>query len=521
MNMHYKYRQKDLTALAFSTFLQYYWLSQLKYVLFFWEKWIFAFYVPEEHILRRIEEVVDFKEIIRILEDKYSGKITPIPRIEPLNLFKFYLVMFLYPIGFERELCRRAHSDMAIRWFCGFGPFGNIPHHSTLSKFRKRVDEETFLRVFEYIVYCCVQAGLVKGNHISIDGSKLLADAKRYTSAEQARRLTKEFIKRLFESEYVEGETNEEEEKLKKIAKEASKLVGYPVKKADKILEKIKKEAEEIKTELVKIKDIPIQKTKEIKDKLSELLHEISHAKGDLGARIGRTSSNENYCGYLQSFAIDLPGGVFTACCLESGDTHYSKLFIPTYEAHKKNAGNPPNEISLDRGYDKIEVREHLEKDKTKVYISLVKRNNRYGVYSTEMFKFNGEDELICPAEEPMEKLGKKPRKDRKTRFKGVVCAGCKLRQFCTTGSYRTVEIIEEEHKRRQEAERISQTPEHKEAIKKRLRIEGGIGHLKDHHLLRRALYRNKEMIKIQQLMSVTSSNIEKLIQAKTSIARY
>lgn len=513
---HLLCRPKGLKTLAFSVLLQY---VLLKEVLFSWEKWIFAFYIPEGHILKRIGEGVDFKSIERILESKYSGKITPIPRIDPIKIFKLYLVMFLYPVYSERELCRRAHSDMAVRWFCDFGPMGKIPDHSTISKFRTRVGTKTFLEVFKYIVDCCVAAGLVNNNHISIDGSKLPANAKRYTSAEQARRLMKEFVKRLFGTEYVEGESKEQEEELKEIAEIASKLVGYPVQKAGKVVENIKTEAKELGIKLVKIKGIPIQKIKEIKEKISEVLHEISHAKGDSRARVGRTSSNENYCGYLQSFAYDYPVGVFTTCCLEPADTDCSNIFIPTYEAHKKNVGKPPDEISLDRGYDEIKVREILEKDKTKAYISLVKRENKYGVYSTEMFEFNEEGDLICPAGKRMEKLGKKPRKDRKTRFKGVTCSGCELRKFCTTVTYRTIEIIEEEHKRRQEAERISQTPEHKSAIKKRLRIEGGIGHLKDYHLLRRALYRNEEMIKIQQLMSVTSSNIEKLVRVKVPIA--
>ncbi|MDI6735225.1 MAG: transposase [bacterium] len=509
---HLLCRQKGLKTLAFFVLLQY---VLFKEILFSGEKGIFAFYIPEGHILRRIEERVDFKRIGKILETKYSGKITPIPRIEPIALFKLYLVMFLYPIHSERELCRRAHSDMAIRWFCDFGLFGKIPDHSIISKFRARVGAKTFLEIFEYIVHCCVKVGLVKGNHISIDGSKLPGNARRYTSAEQARRLTKEYIKRLFGTEYVEGETKEQEEGLKEIAKVASKLVGYPVQKADKVVEKIKMQAKEMGIKPVKIKGIPVEKAKEIKEKVSKVLHEISHARGDSTARVGRTSSNENYCGYLQSFAYDYPVGVFTACYLEPADTYCSNIFIPTYEAHKKNVGKAPDEISLDRGYDEIKVREILEKDKVKAYISLAKRENKYGVYSTEMFEFNEKGELICPAEKRMERLGKKPRQDRKTRYKGIACQECELRKFCTTVRYRTIEIIEEEHKRRQEAEKISQTPEHKSALKKRLRIEGGIGHLKDYHLLRRALYRNKEMIKIQQLMSVTSSNIEKLVWAK------
>ncbi|MEW6607830.1 MAG: transposase [bacterium] len=134
------------------------------------------------------------------------------------------------------------------------------------------------------------------------------------------------------------------------------------------------------------------------------------------------------------------------------------------------------------------------------------------------MFEFNKEGYLLCPAGKQMKRLGKKPRKDRKTRFEGISCAECELRGFCTTVTYRTVEIIEDEHKRRLQTRELNQTPEHKKAIKMRLRIEAGIGHLKDYHLLRRALYRNKEMIRIQQLMSVSSANIEKLLRAKSDM---
>lgn len=299
---YWQNRQKELKTLASFILLEgWFWRQWLKEVLSFWQEPIFVYFVPEGHILRRTREVIDFKKIAGILETKYSGKITPIPRVEPIKLFRLYLVMFLFCIPSERELCRRAHSDLAIRWFCGFGLLGKIPHHSTLSRFRTRLGKETFLKVFEYIVYCCIKANLVKGDHISIDGSKLPANAKRIPPAEQATRLTEEFLRRLFGTEIVEAETKEQEEELKKIEKEAAKLVGYPLKEPGKILEKIKKKAKEKGAKLIKISKIPIQKTREIKEKLSEVLSEIPHAIGDLKARIGRTSSNENYCGSFVS----------------------------------------------------------------------------------------------------------------------------------------------------------------------------------------------------------------------------
>jgi hypothetical protein len=62
----------------------------------------------------------------------------------------------------------------AILFFATFGGFDQeIPHHSTFSKnWHGRFQEsKLFEQLFEQIVRQCVEAGLVQGKHLSVDGS--------------------------------------------------------------------------------------------------------------------------------------------------------------------------------------------------------------------------------------------------------------------------------------------------------------------------------------------------------------
>ena len=67
---------------------------------------------------------------------------------------------------------------LAWRWFTGLGFDHEIPHHSTFSKNRQGRFQESnlFQELLEEIVARCVAAGLVKGEHMSVDGSFIQAN---------------------------------------------------------------------------------------------------------------------------------------------------------------------------------------------------------------------------------------------------------------------------------------------------------------------------------------------------------
>jgi IS5 family transposase len=82
----------------------------------------------------------------------------------------------------ERKLVEELRMHLAWRWFTGLGFDQEIPHHSTFSKNRHGRFQESnlFRELFEEIVRRCFDAGLVTGEHMSVDGSFVQANADHH-----------------------------------------------------------------------------------------------------------------------------------------------------------------------------------------------------------------------------------------------------------------------------------------------------------------------------------------------------
>jgi transposase len=112
-------------------------------------------------------------------EDSYSD--TGRPSIDPELLLRILLIGYLYGVTSERKLVEELQMHLAWRWFTGLSFDQEIPHHSTFSKNRHGRFQESnlFQQLFEQIVDRCLEAGLVEGEHLSVDGSFLPANASR------------------------------------------------------------------------------------------------------------------------------------------------------------------------------------------------------------------------------------------------------------------------------------------------------------------------------------------------------
>src|SRR2546427_1604327 len=127
--------------------------------------------VPENHLLRLIEKHVSFAFVREKLKASYSE--TGRPSIDPELLLRILLIGYLYGITSERKLVEELRMHLAWRWFTGLGFDQEIPHHSTFSKNRHGRFQESklFEQLFEEIVARCLEAGLVEGDNLSVDGS--------------------------------------------------------------------------------------------------------------------------------------------------------------------------------------------------------------------------------------------------------------------------------------------------------------------------------------------------------------
>ncbi len=76
--------------------------------------------VPKDHLLRKIDQYIDFSFINKLCAPYYcadNGR----PAIEPVVLFKILFIGYLYGIRSERRIMSEIEVNMAYRWFLGYG----------------------------------------------------------------------------------------------------------------------------------------------------------------------------------------------------------------------------------------------------------------------------------------------------------------------------------------------------------------------------------------------------------------
>jgi len=136
-------------------------------------------HVPADHILRRIDTVLNFDRVRSALAEHYSpmGR----PSIDPELMLRMLLIGYAYGIRSERLLCSEVHLNLAHRWFCRLGLDGTVPDHSTFSKNRygRFRESDIYRLLFEEVVGQCRSAGLVGGEGFAVDGSLIGGDAGR------------------------------------------------------------------------------------------------------------------------------------------------------------------------------------------------------------------------------------------------------------------------------------------------------------------------------------------------------
>jgi len=118
--------------------------------------------VPEDHLLRAVEESIDFNFIYDEVKDLYSethGR----PSVDPVVLIKLLLLQSLYGIRSMRQTIKEVEVNVAYRWFLGYGFREKVPHFSTIGKnYERRFKEsDLFEKIFERILTEAIGCGFI------------------------------------------------------------------------------------------------------------------------------------------------------------------------------------------------------------------------------------------------------------------------------------------------------------------------------------------------------------------------
>ena len=135
--------------------------------------------VPANHLVRKIEAAIDFSFIYDLVKDMYSevGR----PSIDPVILIKLTFIQYTFGIRSMRKTIEEVETNMAYRWFLGYGFHDKVPHFSTFGKNYERrfKDTDLFEQIFYRILKTATEKKLISAEHVFVDSTHVKASANK------------------------------------------------------------------------------------------------------------------------------------------------------------------------------------------------------------------------------------------------------------------------------------------------------------------------------------------------------
>jgi transposase len=418
--------------------------------------------VPENHLLRLIDRHVSFDFVREKLRDSYSE--TGRPSIDPELLLRILLIGYLYRITSERKLVEELRMHLAWRWFTGLGFDQEIPHHSTFSKNRhgRFQDSSLFQELFERIVDQCIRVGLVRGEHMSVDGSFVLANANNES------RIARE---QLAEAAQVKGTVREYLAEL-----EEQNGDGEP-------------------------------QSVHQQDKVSTTDPDATYASK------GRTTAK---LGYYDNYLIDNHScvivGVQATAARLSQESVAARDMLTRFHQQQ---GRYPQSLAADTTYGNGEMLNWLVEREITPYIRVKEcplgKSKLYGI---EKFTYDPEvNRYICPQGKQLTYVGINAR-NRTHLYASTLkrCRDCPQKQECTRGRTRVLQIHIHEPAR-QRAYEVAKTPEFARSQSQRRKVEALFSELKNQIGLRQLRLRRMRFVREQFYLAATVQNLKRLVR--------
>lgn len=443
-------------------------------------------FIPENHLLRVIQQQVDFSFIY----DKVKNLYSPIGRksIDPVLLMKMLLLGYLYGIPSERKLEEEVNMNLGYRWFLGLDQADSVPDHSTLSQNRRRrfKNSTVFQEVFDHIVSLCIGKGLVTGELVVTDSTHIKASA----SLQKVEKITVDQTP----SDYLlvlEQEVQRlESQRQKEREAEGKKKCGNP------------KQKREMRTEAKEIS----QSTTDSESGL------MNRPKKPIGLH------------YLGHTSVDTKHDIIADIHVTPGNVNDHESFIGRLAVQQEKFGIKIQQVSADKGYDCAVVHHELENLEIVGYISPIIKENSIESIGDKPFTYNPDsDTYQCPAGKLLrfthvEGDGLKVAYSMIYAAKTKDCKTCPLREQCfgTSKPYRKIRRTLS-HQSLERNKKCAETKEYKKAIQLRsIWCEGTFGILKQVHNLTKTYKRGIRNAFEHCLLSALALNIKRMIRVTT-----
>ena len=134
--------------------------------------------VPQDHLLRLIDQAIDWSFIYDLVIDKYSTD-NGLPSMHLVMLIKIPFIQYLYGIQNMLQTVKEIEVNVAYRRFLGLEMMDRVPHFSTFGKNYTRhfKDTDLFEQIFSHILQECYKYRLIDPSVVFVDATHVNARA--------------------------------------------------------------------------------------------------------------------------------------------------------------------------------------------------------------------------------------------------------------------------------------------------------------------------------------------------------
>ncbi len=461
--------------------------------------------IPKSHMLRKMNELINFNFVFDALKDKYcldNGRGAE----DPIRMFKYLLLKVIYELS-DRDLVERCLFDMSFKYFLGIRPEDGVIDDTTLSKFRKlRLPDEGLLDLLiEKSVEIALEKGIInRKNTIIVDSTHTRSSFNHYSPVEILRQQSKKLRK----SVYAFDETKKAEFPAKVTNDNIEENVEY----CKKLLEVLNRD--ETLREIPAIKE----KANYLKEMIDDNLEHLKQSK-DEGAAVGHKSADTSFFGTKTHIAMT-EEGIITAATVTSGEAADGNQLGALVEK-SRNAGVDVEIVIGDGAYptkDNLEYAKDNFELISKISMTVAKGYHK----EDDGFEYNKDAKMfVCKAGHMATSKTKRHNKQEFRHenprmvyyFDTDKCKHCPKRDGCykdgsKSKSY-SVAITSDIQKEQMEFEKSERF---KKLYSKRYKIEAKNAQLKNRHGYDIATYAGLQGMEIQGATTLFVVNIKKIM---------
>lgn len=484
--------------------------------------------VPRTHPVRVVNDIINTIDL-RLLIDQYKGGGTS--SYHPAMLLKVVVFGYLNNTYSSRKMETAIKENIYFMWLSGM----QKPDHNTINRFRSERLKHVLKQIFVQVVQLLADHGLVSLKEVYVDGTKLEANANKYTFVwGNAIKNNKEKIKKQLDELWQYALTVAEEEKglpepppFNEIDPES---VKETIEQINGIIKDAVKASKQVKQKLnYASKNWPaaLEKYEEQERKLAG---RNSYSKTDPDATFMRMKEDHMKNGQLKpgyNWQISSNNQYIVDYSIHQNATDTTTL-APHLDDHKKQYGQYPEVVVADAGYGSEQNYEYLEAHNMEGYVKYNyfdkhqhKAYLKKHPFTTDKLYYNKEQDVYyCPIGQPMRNIGTSIKttatgyKQKVNRYQAANCEGCPLRSVChKSKENRVIEVNHtlNEYKRKA-TERLTSEKGIYYRKRRPVDVEPVFGNIKSNHGFRRLMLRGKEKVEIEVGLLALAHNLRKKV---------